>query len=421
MRHFFATFLAIALLGIPWFMFNYPEVTKDLFFTMEYAANQAAAVILGHQPKTIEEIKVKYNKAIKSKTTKVRILLVPGHEPSFGGTQFQESLERDVVVFLADELKALLSKDEHYEVFVTRDRENWSPEFVIYFKDKWNEIVDWQAAHKQEVYQLIRLGKFARLVPVVDHVKAPLDVATRLYGINKWAGENNIDIVIHIHINDYARSYRSQAGEYSGFAIYVPETQYYNSTTTQALAKNILKRLEKYNPVSNLPGESTGIVEDQDLIAIGSYNTVDAASMLIEYGYIYEPHFVNPETRKLAVKDLAYQTYIGISDFFDPERGDILAKFYDTVAVPYEWKEPMFGIGTEGPDIFALQTALLLDGLYPPAQKSKNDCPRTGKIGSCTKQALSDFQKKYGIVGETNMAGTRTLEILNKSYGPNSK
>lgn len=416
MRHLFATSLAITILIIPWFAVNYPNSAKTIITTMERAADQVAGVIIGHRPKTIAEIQGKYQKSLKS-NTKVRILIVPGHEPDFGGTQFNNSLERDITVLLAKDLKDLLDHNEHYEVFVTRDEKSWSPEFAAYFRDKWDEIVDWQAAHKQEVYQLIRLGKFAKLVPTVDHATAPLDVATRLYGINKWVGENDIDIVIHVHINDYARPYRSEAGEYSGFAIYVPENQYYNSTTTQALAKNILKRLEKYNPVSNLPGEKTGIVEDQDLIAIGSYNTVDAASMLIEYGYIYEPHFVNPETRKLAVRDLAYQTYIGITDFFDPVSEKNLTKFDDTVAIPYEWKSTISGIGTEGPDIFALQTALLADGLYPPAQKSKNDCPRTGKIGSCTRQALNDFQKKYGVTGETNIAGIKTLEILNKSYG----
>ncbi len=72
----------------------------------------------------------------------------------------------------------------------------------------------------------------------------------------------------------------------------------------------------------------------------------------------------------------------------------------------------------EGPaeDVFALQTALLLEGLYPPDKRDKNDCPRTGKLGPCTIESLNNFQKKYGITGETGTTGKGTLEKLNQLY-----
>ena len=249
------------------------------------------------------------------------------------------------------------------------------------------------------------------------HNAAPQEVALRLYGINKWVRDMDIDIVLHIHFNDYPRSATRAAGEYSGFAIYVPEGQYYNSTTTKALAGRVFKRLEKYNAASNFAGESAGIIEDQELIAIGPFNSLDAASMLIEYGYIYEPQFANRDARTLAMKDLAFQTYLGLQDLFDPAAATGLERTYATLMLPYRWTTEISDKNGSVSDIFALQSALVADGAYPPGGKTKNECPRTGKLGGCTKAALKAFQEKYGVEEEKGMVGAKTLEVLNRVYG----
>jgi len=235
----------------------------------------------------------------------------------------------------------------------------------------------------------------------------------RLYGMTKWSNENGIDIEIHIHFNDYPGHTEYEPGKYSGFAVYVPVTQYENSSTTHALADTVEKRLAKYNPVSNLPGESVGVVDDPELIALGANDTADAASMLIEYSYIYEPQLDNPATRSQVIKDLAYQTYLGLEDFFDPDKAAGLTKAYDTVTLPYAWRDPILP-GAVGPDVFALQTALMRDGEYPPTGITMNDCPRTGKLGRCTKSALQAFQDKYDITGEDGFAGPKTLQTLGR-------
>jgi N-acetylmuramoyl-L-alanine amidase len=419
MRHLFATFVAVLLLGFPWFASTYPKQAHSVHMAVRSfysaVAEQVASVIMAGRAKTVAELRSTYDS--KKSQTKVRVLLVPGHEPGFGGTSFDIVNEREIVVSMAEELAALLQQNPKYEVFVTRDNEVWKPEFESYFRNQWNEIIAWKDAHKRETAEMIRVGQYQNNAPSVDHITALTDVALRLYGINKWAQEKDIDIVIHIHLNDYPRSDRWSAGEYSGFSIYVPESQYYNSTTTRALAKTVFSRLLKYNPISDYPPESSGIVEDQELIAVGSYNTVDAASMLIEYGYIYEPQFINPEIRPLAVKDLAYQTYIGLLDFFDPAAAGALAHTYDTLVLPHEWKTTIAGKSPEGPDVFALQTALILDGVYPPVPMSKNDCPRSGRLGACTKKSLDAFQKKHGINDEKEIVGTKTIEVLNRTYG----
>jgi peptidoglycan hydrolase-like protein with peptidoglycan-binding domain len=82
---------------------------------------------------------------------------------------------------------------------------------------------------------------------------------------------------------------------------------------------------------------------------------------------------------------------------------------------PYTWNKTLADNGNSPRDVYALQTALLVDGVYPPENRNKNDCPRTGTIGPCTKAALELFKKKYGI-SETGVVGEKTIEVLNEQY-----
>ncbi len=382
------------------------------------AGNQIAAVILSHKPKTIANIQSKYTDSQYSRSDKrVRILIVPGHEPSYGGAEYGSLKERDLNVELGKDLQQFLSVNSHYQVYITRDGQDWGPTFAAYFKNKWEDIITWTKAYHEEMSYLVSIGSVKRAVPTIIHNKVPTDVAYRLFGFTKWSNENDIDIIIHIHFNDYPGHLRA-AGDHSGFTIYVPEKLYYNSSTTKAVAENIFKRLAKYNPVSDLPGESTGIVEEPDLIAIGADNTSDAASMLIEYGYIYEPQFVNPLLRSAALKDMAFQTYLGLQDFFDSKSVVNSAVSYDTLLIPHQWREVITkNSASSSQDIYALQTALVIDGIYPPGEKSLNDCPRTGSLGPCTITAVDMFQKRYGITDEKGIVGVKTRSILNGRFG----
>jgi peptidoglycan hydrolase-like protein with peptidoglycan-binding domain len=190
-----------------------------------------------------------------------------------------------------------------------------------------------------------------------------------------------------LHINDYA-DHPDTIGEYDGFAVYVPDPQYSTSVASKALGEALAKRLALYHPKSSLPQEGAGVVEDQDLIAVGSNNTVDSASVLIEYGYIYEPQFLHKETRSLALKDYAYETYLGIQDFF----GDAPVRTYSSGALPYAWSSPPKE-GKTSPEAYALQSALRYLGYYPPPGKSLSDCPISGYFGACSVAALKAFQK----------------------------
>ena len=420
MRYYLAVLFLVIIFTIPWAAVNYPAGMDALILSIENAGSQLAAVILAHNPRSIAEIQSKYETATIPQAPKVKILIVPGHEPDYGGAEYKDPayglvLERDLTVELGQDLQGFLQADDHYQAFITRDTQAWSPAFADYFKNDWSGIVTWMNDARRDMAYLISIGSTTKPVEHVYHNNVPDNVAIRLYGITKWANENGIDITVHIHFNDYP-GHGSGPGDHSGFAIYVPEPAYANSTTTGVIAQTVFKRLAKYNPVSDLPGESTGIVEEPDLIAIGANNTADAASMLIEYSYIYEPQVVNPAVRHAFLKELAYETYLGLQDFFEPSGSSGLARAYDTLMLPHSWTSPLLGKNDPVNDVFALQTALVDDGDYPPTGESLNDCPRTGRIGACTKAALAAFQGKYGITGEQGIAGPKTIEELNQLF-----
>jgi peptidoglycan hydrolase-like protein with peptidoglycan-binding domain len=118
--------------------------------------------------------------------------------------------------------------------------------------------------------------------------------------------------------------------------------------------------------------------------------------------------------RSAVIHDLAFQTYLGVHDFFDPKDLYTTTGAYDTAMLPYAWKVFLDNVELSGINIFALQTALMFDGAYPPPGKSKNECPRTGGFGSCTRTALEFFQNKHGISGEKWVVGEKTIEALNR-------
>ena len=189
------------------------------------------------------------------------------------------------------------------------------------------------------------------------------------------------------------------------------------------MAKPLKNQLEKYFAKSDLPAESSALIEDQELIAVGSNASRDGVSVLAEYGYIYEPQFANEETRAVILKELAYQTYIGIKKFFD----DIVLPInnYETTLLPHEWNSPLKKGLKESEDVIRFQAALRQEGLYPPADKTFSDCPINGNFGNCVFESVKYFQEKYAdeILAEdgkvekaSGFAGPKTLAKLNELY-----
>jgi N-acetylmuramoyl-L-alanine amidase len=404
----------IVIVGAVWFVETNPQIITRIAVSLKETRKNLAAVF-SQRSISIMQINQKYQRALSTQN-RVNLLIVPGHEPNLGGAEFGKLKERDMSVDLGDYLAGFLKNNNHYGITVTRDKQNWNPIFSDYFKTNWDAIIAFVTDRRLQMSSLMNVG-LVKQVSGAYHAVASQDVALRLYGINKWANENNTDIEIHIHFNDFPRRHQNIPGEYSGVTIYVPESQYSNSTTTRAIAAAVLSRLSRYNAVSDMPKESVGVVEDQDLIAVGSNNNADAPSMLIEYGYIYEPQFQDPEIRDMALRDMAFQTYLGLQDFFGQKSPASVV--YDTLMLPHEWQKNISktNSGLATTDVFALQSALVVDGDYPAGDISKNDCPRSGFFGDCTAKALNVFQDKYNIRGESGFVGTKTREVLNSMFG----
>jgi len=340
---------------------------------------------------------------------KVHILIMPGHEPGKAGTEFNGVFERDLVVDIADALADILAANPRYEVMVARTKTAWHPTLAEFFTTRRNDILSFREEHKAEMETRIHDGTVQKNEEQLFRTDAPLDILVPIYGVNLFAREHGTHITLHLHLNDYGGRTGLQEGEHTGFSIYVPEKQYATAEASRNLAEHIATRLSAYHATSTLPSEASGIAEDQELGALGAYNTIDHASVLIEYGYIYEPQFMNPKVRSIAIADYAYQTYLGLQDFFQ----DPVENSRGSISFPYTWT----ALPQQGPETYALQAALHYLSFYPAPGESFSDCPITGTFGPCTKRAVAAYQVARGLSGE-GVITKETIETLTREvYG----
>ena len=247
----------------------------------------------------------------------IRVLLAPGHDNRIWGAQYGNVKEAAMNLAVASRVFKILDKDERFEVFITRDTAGYTPEFADYLSIQKDEIVSFRENAKEIFLNLINDGLLLEKENV-PHNSASEEVSVVLYGINKWANENDIDAVIHMHFNDYNRKNRWEIGKYTGFAVYLPEEQMANADASLLLAVNIFVQLNKKYTASTYEKEQGGIIPSQKLIALGSNGTLlpTVRSVLIEYGYVYEKIFRNYTTRHRAYDDMAGLTAAGIKEYF---------------------------------------------------------------------------------------------------------
>lgn len=345
---------------------------------------------------------------------KVRILIMPGHEPDFGGAEFMGYYERELVVDIANKLAAELRADANFEVFVARGNEGWNDDFTYYFDKQGRKIERFVNAHKNAMAKLEKKKKLKENDAQAAHNEARSDVAIRLYGINKWANENDIDLVLHLHLNDETDHAENTPGVHSGSAIYIPDSIYGNAKASRALAEPIFARLNTTNATSTFGLETSGILEDRELIAIGAYNTSAVPSLLIEYGYIYEPRISGEGARSEVLADFAFQTALGVQDFF----GSPGRPRFSTKVLPYQFSNDVLATSTpnDARAVYALQTALTSLGYYPGTEATLSVCPISGIANECMVPSLKAFQAAKGLE-QTGTFGPSTRAALNNSFG----
>lgn len=404
MRTFFSSFLAIALVVSIAFASSAP---------LEAASRRTVSF---EETRSVDDLMSAYAKAAAS-GERVRILIMPGHEPDFGGTQFMGYYERELIVDVAEKLAAELRTDSNFEVLVARGTQGWNSDFEPYFDKQERKIERFVEDHKEDMAKLEKRGKFSENEAQTPHNEARSDVALRLYGVNKWSNENDVDLVLHLHLNDETGHAATERGVHSGVAIYVPDAIYGNAKASKALAGPIFERLNTTNATSTFGYETRGVLEDRELIAIGAYNTSKAPSLLIEYGYIYEPRITGEGARDAVFTDFAYQTALGVKDFF----GSPGRPRFSTKALPYQFSHDMLATtaASTTPDahsIYALQAALRTLGFYPGTEASLAECPVSGLMNVCTAAAVKAFQAAKSIEA-TGTLGLQTRVALNSAFG----
>lgn len=246
----------------------------------------------------------------------IKILLVPGHDNKIWGAQYGNIKEASMNLALATQIYNLLKKDKRFEVYITRDSNGYTKEFANFLAQE-DAILAFEQNAKKLMQSKITSGSFIQKANAPHHTVSE-DVALRLYGFNKWANENNIDAIVHIHFNDYPLPSKWSIGQYKGFAIYMPDKQFPNAKESANLAGSIFKELHKKYITSTYKPEKGGLVTDQKLIAVGANGTLNASvrSVLTEYSYIYEKKFRTKNTREQAYKDMANLTATGIKNYF---------------------------------------------------------------------------------------------------------
>ncbi len=389
----------------PFFLLSGGFLLCVVYILSTSVVEAAPATVSPTSIETAAQLQAKY-KAAGTGGPKVKILIVPGHEPGFGGAEYLDLKERDINLAIVRNLAQELKKDPHLDVVISRDDSSWNPELTAYFSSQWGAIQSFVSQSKAQ-YEAQGL---ADPIFQATHNAAPDDVATRLYGITKWADENGVDLAIHVHLNDAGDHTAFTPGSQSGFAAYVPAPSFGNALTSAALGASIANELNHYNATSSLAIENFGVTNDQELIALGAFNTASYASVLVEYAYIYESKITNPDILPVVESEFANSTYRGAERFFGAS-----VPYYDTLALPHRFAtSPAPGSTTV--DTYALQTALHRIGLYPPSGELYYDCPVSGYMGDCTISALKAYQKSRGLE-QTGAIGPRTRAALNAVWG----
>lgn len=248
-------------------------------------------------------------------TKKIKILIVPGHEPNTGGASYRKINERDLNLQLSEILKNNLSKNTNIEVTLARDKNGWNSDLKNYVETGSTTIMSWATDTKNKMLAKVNARTIKLINPDIKHNSATYKATLYLYGTNKWINENNIDLVLHIHFNDNPK-YKGKPN-YSGYCMYISDSQYGNASSSRIFANYLNDEISKIKKASNMPQEKKTIIPGQQLIAIGNYDTLKIPSVVLEYAYIYEPIMTSSSTRNIFINKAALSTATAIKKYVE--------------------------------------------------------------------------------------------------------
>jgi len=250
--------------------------------------------------------------------TKIKILIVPGHEPDNGGAdEYKKIKERDLNLQLSQILKTDLSVNPNIEVILARSDLGWNQDLENYVNTNQTQIMSWVANMKEIFLTKASEGQIKIINPNMKHNEATSSAVLFLYGTNKWIEENKIDLVLHIHFNNNPKI--NGKPNFRGYCMYIPEKQYSNFSSSKIFANYLDEEISKIENKSNMPQEKDNIIEDQELIATGNYGTLKIPSVVMEYAYIYEPMMVSSGTRNAFIEKAASSTAYAINRYIENE------------------------------------------------------------------------------------------------------
>ncbi|TSC66904.1 MAG: hypothetical protein G01um101472_601, partial [Parcubacteria group bacterium Gr01-1014_72] len=150
---------------------------------------------------TPDALKAKFSRA-GGKGDPLTVLIVPGHDEDSSGAVYRGLTEAEVTALLGEKVFELFSKDTRFRPMLLRDRQGYREPLASFFEKRRGDILRFRDEHKAAMRSLVEDGLIDPHEEGVIHNPAPRGVAEKLYGVNLWANENKIDIILHLHFND---------------------------------------------------------------------------------------------------------------------------------------------------------------------------------------------------------------------------
>ncbi|WP_300758112.1 N-acetylmuramoyl-L-alanine amidase [uncultured Brachyspira sp.] len=260
----------------------------------------------------------KFNDIIENR--KIRILIDPGHNAATKGALGYLGYEYYVNLRVARELAKILSEDDRFEYFLSRDGAYYSRPIKEYMTNNYAELL---GIYNTKVKGEERSGNLTRYQTL------------EMYAIRHYAIDNNFDLLLSIHF-DYM-PYISRRAKTSGFHVIVSPYNKEFPASMQVAYKLSERMQEKYSisPVIGhdrvLPNNVWKFYDKEELIKEGislrglivigdayenAYNKQeikkDVPSVLIESAFIHEWQFGSIK----AIRELANQMYKALVDVY---------------------------------------------------------------------------------------------------------